>query len=139
MRMSPFCLSMGLALSLGSAKNLSCLLNKVFGKLQIFQMIANNTKLNFVELAVLFRHYSRICILSRYLLFIDLSNLGSGSETWTGCSRIISLGICSPSVRRICSTCKSTIGWSECYLVPARREDGQLLLLFQDFSFINNS
>ena len=28
------------------------------------------------------------------MLFIDLSNLGSGSRTWTGCSRIISLGIC---------------------------------------------
>ena len=83
--------------------------------------MANNTKLYFVELAVSFRHCSKICILSRYMLFIDVLNASSGSETWTGCSRIISLASCSPSVRRICSTCRSTIG---CYSVPARREDG---------------
>ena len=119
-RMSPFCLSW-VSLSPWDRQNLGCLFNNVFGKLQIFQIIANNTKLSFVELAVSFRHYSRICILSRYMLFIDVLNSGSGPETWTGCSRIISLAICSPSVRRIRSTCRSTIG---CYSVPARREDG---------------
>ena len=40
--------------------------------------------------------------LSHYILFVNLSNSGSESMTWTGCSRIISLGIYSPSVRRIC-------------------------------------
>ena len=108
----------------GDRQNLGCLFNNFFGKLQIFQIIANNTKLNFVELAVSFRHYSRICILSRYMLFIDVLNSGSGPETWTGCSRITLLAICSLSVRRIRSTCRSTIGWSGGYSVPARREVG---------------
>ena len=54
------------SLSPWDQQNLGCFINNVFGKLQIFQIIAN-TKLSFVELAVSFRHYNRICILSRYL------------------------------------------------------------------------